>query len=526
MPILSTLVDFASKYTTLYATQSNGWKLLAAFIALIVFKYRSHAIGTRARPDLKGPRAFPLLGHMPLMASIPGTQLYEFFESNYEKYGPVWSISLPKIGRMTEVDTPELLEHILKTNFWSYEKGDHFRSVFWNLVGNGIFTADGHDWKHQRKLMGRIFTVNAFKEYISDVFVTEGQKVIDYLAKAADEGTVVDFQLLMQHFALDAIGTVSFSESFKCLDDVGKQVPFASAFDELLSFSAMRVVDPLWKIHEKITGRGKKAQNDQDIIAAPCYRLMEKRRREGFHGTKRDLLQWFLEAKDDEGNHLPDDLIKDMLISITVAGRDTTASSMAWMFYSLHCTGADPDVLKKLVHEVDDVLQDGLPSYETYKQQKFSEACFHESLRLHPAVPRNLKICVQDDVLPDGTKIYAGEWVTWSPYVMGRSKTIWGEDAREFKPSRWINTEKPSQGKFNAFHVGPRVCLGQQFATVQVMTMIAMILSKFTIELVHPDKLPPYGVSFALSMLEGLPIRVHHRADKAKAPGLPTEREE
>ncbi|KAG0331109.1 hypothetical protein BG005_005901, partial [Podila minutissima] len=66
---------------------------------------------------------------MPLMASIPDTQLYEFFESNYEKYGPVWSISLPYIGRMTEVDSPELLEHILKTNFWSYEKGDHLRSV-------------------------------------------------------------------------------------------------------------------------------------------------------------------------------------------------------------------------------------------------------------------------------------------------------------------------------------------------------------------------------------------------------------
>ncbi|KAF9297957.1 hypothetical protein BGZ74_009592, partial [Mortierella antarctica] len=64
------------------------------------------------------------------------------------------------------------------------------------------------------------------------------------------------------------------------------------------------------------------------------------------------------------------------------------------------------------------------------------------------------------------------------------------------------------------------------FATVQAMTMIAMILSKFTIELVHPDKLPRYGVSFTLSMLEGLPIRVHHRADKTRAPGLPTEREE
>lgn len=184
------------------------------------------------------------------------------------------------------------------------------------------------------------------------------------------------------------------------------------------------------------------------------------------------------------------------------------------------------------------------------------------ALRLYPAVPRNLKICVKDDVLPDGTKIYAGEWITWSSFVMGRSKTIWGEDARDYKPSRWINTEKPSQGKFNAFHVGPRVwydkhnlcsrkrkqglctplsnpthslvfllfanvlnycSLGQQFATVEAMTIIAMMLSKFTIELMNPDKHPQYGVSLSMPMLEGLPIRIHHRADKARSP---TEREE
>ena len=78
-------------------------------------------------------------------------------------------------------------------------------------------------------------------------------------------------------------------------------------------------------------------------------------------------------------------------------------------------------------------------------------------LRLYPVVPRNLKMCVKDDVLPDGTKIYKGEWFTWSSYVMGRSELVWGPDAKEYKPSRWIDTEKPSQGKFSSFHVGPRV---------------------------------------------------------------------
>ncbi|KAF9378898.1 Protein kinase alk2, partial [Podila verticillata] len=243
-----------------------------------------------------------------------------------------------------------------------------------------------------------------------------------------------------------ASSPVSYSENLKCLDDVDKQVPFASAFDELLSISSKR--------------RAKTAQDDQYIIAKPCYRLVEKHRREGFHGAKKDLLQWFLEAND-------------------VEGRDTTVHSLSWIIYSIHCTGAAPEVIKNLVREVDNVLQDKLPPHETYKQQKYAEASSHESLRLCPVVPRNLKICVKDDVLPDDTKIYPGERITWSSFVMDRSKTIWGEHAPEYKPSP----------------------LGQQFGTVEAMTAVAMIPSKFTIEQVNPDKHPQYGVSISMPML-------------------------
>jgi cytochrome P450 len=95
---------------------------------------------------------------------------------------------------------------------------------------------------------------------------------------------------------------------------------------------------------------------------------------------------------------------------------------------------------------------------------------------------------------------------------MGRSERIWGPDAKEYKPSRWINTEKPSQGKFSAFHVGPRVCLGQQFATIEVMSVIGMILQSFEISLVEPSKKAQYGISLTLPMVDGLKIRVKRRS--------------
>lgn len=133
------------------------------------------------------------------------------------------------------------------------------------------------------------------------------------------------------------------------------------------------------------------------------------------------------------------------------------------------------------------------------------------ALRIFPPVPKNMKICVKDDVLPDGTKVYAGEWVTWSSYVMGRSELVWGKDAKDFKPSRWINNEKPSQGKFSSFHAGPRVCPGQQFATIQALTMIGMILQSFELRLVEPSKQPPHVVSLTMPMVEGMKVKVIRR---------------
>jgi cytochrome P450 len=95
---------------------------------------------------------------------------------------------------------------------------------------------------------------------------------------------------------------------------------------------------------------------------------------------------------------------------------------------------------------------------------------------------------------------------------MGRSKAIWGPDACEYKPSRWLQGEKFSQGKFNSFHAGPRVCLGMNFAILEGLTVIGMILQKFELTLVDSAKLPPYGVSLTMPMLEGLPMKVVRRA--------------
>ncbi|KAG0374151.1 hypothetical protein BGX24_010747 [Mortierella sp. AD032] len=507
------------RFVLQHATRSNRIKLFFALFALLTYKYRSHAIGTRRRPDLKEPKGtVPFFGHMFLMASMPSTELYDYFERTYRELGPVWSISLPGIGRMVQGDSPELLEHVLKTNFWAYHKGPHFTGSMRDVFGEGIINADGESWKFQRKQATHLFNVNAFREYTSEVFNKEAQKVLAYLGKAADAGSVVDFHGLMHAFTLDVFGSVSFGESFGCLENIEGKVPFADAVGDLLGICSERLVDPLWKLRESVTGVEKRAREFKFVMRERIRSVVERRRMEGREGDKKDMLQVLLETTDDEGNPLTEEYLVDIILSFTVAGRDTMAQSVAWMMYALLRNETNPEIMKTLVQEVDDVLGGEVPTYETHKMQKYAEACFFETLRIFPPLPRNFKTCVQDDILPDGTKIYAGEMFTWSSYVMGRSEKLWGPDVKEFKPSRWLGREKASSlTKFSSFHLGPRTCVGQGFAVLEALTIVGLMLQQFELSLVEPGKLPAYGLGTTLAMRHGLPVRVTRRRRSVEA---------
>ncbi|KAF8944072.1 hypothetical protein BGZ47_004703 [Haplosporangium gracile] len=497
------------------STTTNKLKLIAALVALLTYKYRSHAIGTRRRDDLKEPKgAVPFFGHMFLMASIPGAKLHDTFVKNYRELGPVWSISLPGIGRMIQGDTPEMIEHVSKTNFWAYEKGEHLNNALGDVFGKGVILTDGDEWKRQRKEITQVLNIKLFREYSGEALNKAGQKVIDYLDMAAASGSVVDFHELMHAFTLDSFASVLFGESYGCLENIGGKTPFADAITELFEIASDRIVDPIWKYREALTTVGAKARQRKNILRQHIQRLIAKHRKEGEEDgstqdqkKKKNVLMMFMEATGEDGQPYSDNHIVDSMLNLTIGSRDTTAQGISWMMYLLLREESDPALLETFVREADEVLGDCLPSYDTHKKQKFAEAW------MFPSLPRNLRLCVQDDTLPDGTRIYAGEWFTWSSYAMGRSERIWGPDVHEFKPSRWLDNEKLSSlNKTNPFHVGPRACVGQGFAMLQATSIMALVLKNFEVTLVEPEKLPTYGVGMTLPMLDGLPVRVARRA--------------
>ncbi|KAG0321315.1 hypothetical protein BGZ99_003964 [Dissophora globulifera] len=514
----------ASKFITEAASSSSVLRLilkafdrthapktaLGLYLLYILIKYRDNVIGTR-RANLPGPTGLPLIGNFILFAMTPMNQISQLHDRFHEKYGSTWSFTMPGLGRSIMVNDPAAVEHVLKTNFWAYEKGPLLQDSNKDLLGAGIFSSDGQHWKWQRKMASHIFNVRAFRDYTSNVFVRESDIVAAYLDTVAQKGTVVDIHEIFLKFTLDSFGEISFGQSFGCLDDPEKEVEFAAAFDRLNATVSERLFLGPWRLVEWWTGRNKQVVKDRKIITEFSLDIIRNRRMNGYDKPQKDLLQLFIDLKDEDGNPLSDDMLKDSILNFIIAGRDTTAQALSWMFYLMHSSSADKNIAQKLRKEIEDVLGDDLPSYESSKKMVYAEACLYEALRLYPSVPRNLKVCVEDDVLPNGVEIKKGEFFQWSSWTMGRDTATWGPDAKIYRPERWLSGEKASPTKFPAFHAGPRTCLGQQFATIEAITIMSTLFKKFSFELVDPDTEPAYGAGLTLPMANGLPLRVHRR---------------
>ncbi len=227
---------------------------------------------------------------------------------------------------------------------------------------------------------------------------------------------------------------------------------------------------------------GAQLRKDVQTVRSYCGDIVKKRR---LHPTdSQDLLALFMNS-DTEEIDMNDEFLVDSVLNFIIAGRDTTAQALSWAFFHL---SKHPQVLEKAREELDRVVKDGeYPEYEQLKSLEYIKAIFLETLRLSPSIPTNIRTCIKDDVWPDGTKVPAGAMVEWSTYVIHRNPKIWGDDALDFNPERWLKmTSQPSQFVFNAFHGGPRVCLGRNMAELEGTFVLACLLKRYNVRVVQP----------------------------------------
>ncbi|SGZ20464.1 BQ5605_C021g09279 [Microbotryum silenes-dioicae] len=508
---------------------------VAVWIAAWIFSYRDGtALGNdrnRYRKDLYSPHTTWFLGSLPFVLATRHKSLETWGEErakmdrNPEHHGKWLSWSAPYGRRIIDISRPDLIEYVQKTNFQNYVKGKQFYLNMEAVLGDGIFNVDGHAWTLQRKATSKIFNGNAFRGIIAQSIDKNIERLVTIIKRHADQGEVFDLSQLFFRFTLESFGGMAFGCDIGALStETDEPVPFTAAFDYAQVVLNKRFQDPFWPINEFLDGSRGKMRDTVRILDEFCYNLIDERTRAGRntftsekkHDSQTDLLSLYMNIRDEQGKPMSRKQLRDAVLNLIIAGRDTTAQATSWTMIRLL---RDPKWIESIRKEADEM---GHLEYDTFKHLHMTNAVFMEGLRLSPSVPKNGWQAVKDDQLPNGGPfIRGGEYVHWGDYSMAREESIWGPDAKQFNPARWIDADgtvkKMSNYKAHMFNAGYRLCLGMELAKFEGCHLLTAILKKFDLEFAEgywentpkldTEDMPKYLPSLTLHLANPLMVR-------------------
>ncbi|KAF2197371.1 cytochrome P450 [Delitschia confertaspora ATCC 74209] len=408
-------------------------------------------------------------------------RILAFFLTVVEESGTTFEQSLLGARGIDTID-PENIEAVLSKNFDDYGLGLR-KPHFFPLMGSGIFTQDGAEWKHSRELLRPQFSSNRFQNY------EQLKQSVQNLIACIPSSGVVDLQPLFFRLTFDTTTFLLFGRSMSALssDDVaGQESEFAEAFQvgqDYLSHRG-RLGDFYWLMNDSTFRKACRT----------CHRFVDNAVAKALDDSK----QTTAEAKDRKQYIFIDALIQEtqdpvvlrsQCLNILLAGRDTTACCLSWTFRLL---ARHQKVLDKLRGEIMTTVGIGEdapePTRNELKRMTYLNLVIKEVLRLYPSVPVNSRAALRTTVLPVGggengkspVLVRRGEAVGYCVYAMHRRKDIYGEDAEEFRPERWEEESMKDIGwAYLPFNGGPRVCLGQDFAIAEAAYAIVRIIQMF-----------------------------------------------
>ncbi|XP_010525434.1 PREDICTED: cytochrome P450 94B3 [Tarenaya hassleriana] len=488
---------------------------------LLIFFFIINTSSRRHNSPETGFKSYPILGSLPDLLK----NRHRFLDWTTEILAgcPTQTAVFRRPGKIHFVMTanPANVECMLKTRFENFPKGERFIAHLEDLLGSGIFNSDGEMWSKQRKTASYEFSTRSLREFVfSNATLEITSRLVPMLSEAAKMGKVLDFQDVLERFAFDNICKLAFNVDPACLGgDATSGAEFMRAFDTaalLISKRFMSLSPHGWMLKRKFNvGSERILKESVDTVHRFADDIV-RARMEGKSGNKNeDLLSRFI--KIDEMNS--PDLLRDIVISFILAGRETTSSALSWFFWllSLH-----PEVEEKIIEELNSIrARTGkrtgeIYSFEDLKQMNYLHASITESMRLYPPVHVDTLSCLKDIVLPDGTFVGGGWGISYNAYAMGRMESIWGKDCKRFYPERWISSNgvfRPENPfKFPVFHAGPRSCLGKQMAYIQMKSVAAAVLERFVIDVPRKEEHPEFLMSLTLRINGGLSVKVKERS--------------
>ncbi|KAF1317233.1 Cytochrome p450, partial [Globisporangium splendens] len=512
-PTASTISDVSLMWATL--DYLNFWQqvgLLSVTLLAVIHVgqvvYERLSLPKHAEPRRRPKGTLPILYNTFQLAAHMH-HMHDWMVAQCESFdGKTFWIRIMGQNPIAVVSSPELFEDVLKTHFETFDKGPRAITILRDLLGDGIFAVDGSKWVHQRKTASNLFSLRSLRESMTESVQKHGLVLNKILNQAAQANKSIDLFSLLNRFTIEAFAEIGFGVELGALD-AETEHPFQAAFDRAQRILKRRAARPplFWKTQRLLNlGAERELKASIRTIDDTVFGIIQKslaNRASRAHSTpessstsgKKDIVSLFLDnvsSNTSSSGSFDPVFLRDIVVNFLIAGRDTTAQALSWFFY---CLSQNPDVETKIRNEIASKLPDLVsgriqtPSMEQTNELLYLEATLRETLRLYPSVPANVKQANKDVVLSDGSFIKKGQAVIISSYLLARMTHVWGADAKQFKPERWIDAEtgkmiSMTSFKFPAFHAGPRLCLGMNLAMMEMKIIASMVLSKFHLELV------------------------------------------
>lgn len=397
----------------------------------------------------------------------------QVFEKYRERLGPTFEFRFGGMRKTIVTADPEFLKYVLKDNNDNYHKSHIQVKRFVEFQGVGLTNSHGDYWLKQRKLLSMGFTRSRLAEMLPVQLKVLNDFMTDF-EEDASKGKV-DIHDQMVKFTLRSVGQSLFGSQMTR----GELERFAAAIAEIQQFIVKKVVQPYLMPWYSISGQNKKYQDIRIKADQIVLDYVEKRRKDP--GKESDILQLILTTPfKDSGNLMSDETVKVEILQLLVAGNETSTTAAVWAFYLL---AKHPEHIAKIREEIEAVFGEEEVNYAALHQLKYTIAVLDESMRIRPPFWMIDREALKDDEFR-GIKIPAGTTVV--PYIYGvhHNAAVW-KDPEKFDPGRFDSeqTEKMHHFAHIPFGGGPRVCIGQNMAKMQILLIMSAITRNYDFEL-------------------------------------------
>lgn len=461
--------------------------------------------------DLPGPKGLPIIGNL---HNIELNNMHNQLEGWAAEYGPVYKLILGP-SKLTIITDPEISLQILRERPHTFRRMKKMDEILREDGVKGVFNAEGEEWKAHRRLVTKGLDVKHQQQFFPELLVSV-ERLYKKWTKAAEQQKTVDIQDDLVRFTVDVTTSLAFGYKTNTLEEEGDVIQEHLAKIFPMIFKRINAPIPLWRYFKT------KKDHEFDHAVVEINKFIDElivvgKERLNHQPELREKPQTFLEslivaAEDEES--LSDEDVKGNLLTILMAGEDTTAHSLAWCIYLL---ASHPEIQEKMHAEAAKKLNGNwMEDYGLHSQFPYIEAVAMESMRIKPVAPITLYEPLKDVEINEYHFKKGSRLLIETRYV--NMTDDYFTESQKFNPDRWIN---PPKGKclmghdtrgYMPFGSGARFCPGKNLAMLEMKLVLSMLVKNFTFTLKEPQHEVKEIMAFTM-MPEVFDVQLSKRTD-------------